>query len=158
MRIVVISDSHGKGHIVDQIIKTQSTAKHIFFLGDLVRDIEDFSYEYTDKTFYIVSGNCDYNSFYPTSDIAKIGDIGIFYTHGHAFGVKGSTKHLAKTAKERNCKIALYGHTHVSHTSYEDGMYIVNPGSVSRPRDGSNASYAVIDIEENGIIPIIIKL
>lgn len=157
MRILIISDSHGKGHIVDKIIKDQSSAKHIFFLGDVVRDIEDLTYEYTDRTFHIVSGNCDYNSFYPVSDIAKIGDTGIFYTHGHPFSVKSSTERLAQAARERSCKIALYGHTHVSHISYENGVYIVNPGSVSRPRDGTAPSYAVIDIEENGIMPIIIK-
>ena len=158
MRILVISDSHGKGQLVDRIIRSQNTAKHVFFLGDVVGDIEDFTYEYTDRTFHIVSGNCDYSSFYPSSDRAKIGDTGIFYTHGHTFGVKGTTENLAKAARERNCKIALYGHTHVSHISYEDGVHIVNPGSVSKPRDGSRASYAVIDIEENGIMPIIINI
>jgi len=158
MRIVIISDSHGKGHIVDKIINEQASAKHIFFLGDVVRDIEDFSYEYTDRTFHIVSGNCDFGSLYPICDIAKIDDIGIFYTHGHTFSVKSSTERLAKAAKERNCKIALYGHTHVSHISYEDGVYIVNPGSVSSPRQSNTASYAVIDIEKNGIMPIIINL
>lgn len=158
MRILIISDSHGKGHLVDKIIKEQSTAKHIFFLGDVTRDIEDLCYEHTDRTFHIVSGNCDYNSFYPTSDIAKIGDVGIFYTHGHTFSVKGSTERLVKAAKDRNCKIVLYGHTHVPHISYEDSVHIVNPGSLSKPRDGSVAGYAVIDIEENGIMPIIIKI
>ena len=59
----------------------------------------------------------------------------------------------------RKCKVsaALYGHTHISRISYEDGLYIVNPGSVSRSRNGPN-SYAVIDITEKGIMPIIITI
>lgn len=157
MRIVVISDSHRNYRVVEKIISEQKSARHIFFLGDVIGDVEDLSYEYTDKVFHIVSGNCDFGSFYPNSDIAKIGDIGIFYTHGNAFSVKGTTAHLAAAAKARNCKIALYGHTHIPHISYEDGLYIVNPGSPSCSRQGPN-SYAVLDIEENGIMPIIVKI
>ncbi len=155
MRIVVISDSHRRADTVEKIIKAQTDANHIFFLGDLTSDIEDLVYEYNDKNFYIVSGNCDFNSSYSYSNIAKIGDVSIFYTHGHSFGVKGGTAHLSAAARERGCKIALYGHTHIPYISYDDGLYIVNPGSCSCSREGPN-SYAVIDITEKGIIPIII--
>ena len=40
--------------------------------------------------------------------------------------------------------------------AYEDGLYIVNPGSVAMGRSAGN-SYAIIDIEKNGTIPIIVK-
>jgi len=79
MRIVVISDSHRKYATVEKIIKAQPDAHHIFFLGDLTSDIEDLVYEYSDKNFYIVSGNCDFNSSYSYSNIAKIGDTSIFF-------------------------------------------------------------------------------
>lgn len=157
MRIVVISDSHRKYSAVEKIIRAQPEAQHIFFLGDVTSDIEDLVFEYPDKKFYIVSGNCDFNSSYSYSDIAKIGDISIFYTHGHSFGVKSTTARLAAAARERGCKIALYGHTHIPYISYDDGLYIVNPGSCSSSRGGPN-SYAVIDITEKGIMPIIMPL
>lgn len=157
MRIVVISDSHRKSDTVEKIIKAQPSARHIFFLGDLTADIEDLTYEYSDKIFHIVSGNCDFNSNYSYSDIAKIDDISVFYTHGHSFGVKGGTSHLAAAARDRGCTIALYGHTHIPYISYDDGLYIVNPGSCSCSRQGPN-SYAVIDITEKGIMPIIVKI
>lgn len=156
MRIVVISDSHKNYRIVEKIIKEQSNAKHIFFLGDNVADIEDFAFEYTDRTFHIVSGNCDFFSTYPVCDLAKIGDTSILFSHGHTFGVKGSTSHILSAATARNCKIALFGHTHIPHISYENGVYIVNPGSCSVSRQGPN-TYAVIDIEKNGIMPIIME-
>ena len=157
MRIAVISDSHRRYSVVERIIRAQKDVKHIFFLGDGISDIEDLQYEYTDRNFYIVSGNCDLVSSYPYSSIEKIGDVGIFYTHGHTYGVKGGTRSLVNAAKERNCKIALYGHTHIPHISYEDGIYVVNPGSCGNSRQGP-PSYAVIDIEENGIMPIIITV
>jgi putative phosphoesterase len=126
-------------------------------LGDITDDIEDFTYLYPQKHFHIVSGNCDYFSLYPAVNIEDILGYKIFYTHGHTFNVKSGVEKLKSAALKAGCKIALYGHTHSSQILYEDGLYIVNPGSVSSPRN-SRASYAVIDIEENGIMPIIVNL
>lgn len=157
MRITVISDSHKSVGTVRNILATQAESKHIFFLGDVTADIEDINREFPDKKFYIVSGNCDFFSSYPSSDIETVGGKKIFYTHGHTLGVKYGTERLKDTAKRLNCQIALFGHTHVSQILYEDGIYLVNPGSCSQPRD-FHKSYAVIDIEANGIIPIIINI
>ena len=157
MRIAVISDSHGHGSIVDRIIRRENKAEAIIFLGDVTRDIEDFTYEYTDKKFYIVSGNCDGFSFYPFNDVIKLGNVKIFITHGHTLGVKSGIGGLITAAKQLDCQIALYGHTHIPNIKYENGLYVVNPGSCARSRDGSN-SYAVIDIRDNGILPTIIKI
>lgn len=157
MRLVVISDSHKRGWVVDKILQRETQARHIFFLGDVTADIEDFVYEYTDKKFYIVSGNCDYFSQYPTTDVARIGETNIFFTHGHTFGVKGGIGALSRAARAADCKIALYGHTHIPDIRYDDGLYIVNPGSCAQSRNGAN-SYAVIDIRENGILPAIITV
>lgn len=157
MRIVVISDSHGHSTIVDRILRRESAADIVVFLGDVTADIEDLTYEYDAKKFYIVSGNCDRFSSYPYSTVANIGDIDIFITHGHTLGVKGGIGALVTAARQSNCKIALYGHTHIPDIKYDDGLYIVNPGSCARSRDGGN-SYAVIDIRENGILPAIIRI
>ena len=157
MRIVVISDSHGVGSIVDQILRREKDAQAVIFLGDVTADIEDFSYEYTDKRFFIVSGNCDRFSEYPYTAVAEIGGIKIFITHGHTLGVKGGTSTLTSAARQADCKIALYGHTHIPDIKYEDGLYVVNPGSCSRSRNGGN-SYAVIDIRDNGILPTVIRI
>ncbi len=157
MRIAVISDSHGRGTVVDRIIRYEKDAEAIIFLGDVTSDIEDFTYEYTNKRFYIVSGNCDRFSSYPYSTVVSEGGVNIFITHGHTLGVKGGTGALRQAARQSGCKIALYGHTHIPDIKYEDGLYIVNPGSCSRSRDGGN-SYAVIDIRDNGILPTIIRI
>ena len=156
-RIVVISDSHRNSGVIDKILSSQTDAKYVFFLGDNVADIEDFKYLYSDKQFFIVSGNCDYFSEYPDTDIAFVFGKKIIFTHGHNFDVKYGTEKLFLAAKTAECKIALYGHTHVSKIVYEDGLYIVNPGSCARPRNGG-PTYAVIDIMESGIMPIIVNL
>ncbi len=157
MRIVVISDSHKRSDIIEKILYAQPDAKAVFFLGDNAGDIEDFQYIFPDKQFYILSGNCDYFSTYPSSNIATVFGKKIFYTHGHTLSVKHGTENLLKSAKQSGCDIALYGHTHISNILYEDGIYIVNPGSCSQAREGKQ-SYAVIDIESNGIMPIIVEI
>ncbi len=156
MRLLVISDSHKRGDLVDRIICREQSARHIFFLGDVVSDIEDFVYEYTDRVFHIVSGNCDFFSQFPAADMVDIENTRILFTHGHTYNVKYGTASLAAAAHDRGCKIALYGHTHISNIEYADGLYIVNPGALSGARSGQ-CSYAVIDIERNGIMPIIKK-
>lgn len=157
MRILVLSDSHGNTAVLRKAILAQGEAKHIFFLGDNIRDIEAVRADFLDRTFYAVSGNCDFGSVTPSNDIAEVCGIKILYTHGHSFYVKQSLVPLRDVAKKRNIKIALFGHTHIPVTLYEDGVWLVNPGSVSQPRDG-RPSYAVIDIEQNGIMPIIVNL
>ncbi len=157
MRIVVISDSHGSTGKIDKVLQAQPQAEYVFFLGDNVSDIEDYEFIYPNMKFCVVSGNCDYNSFLPASGMETAYGVRIFYTHGHTLGVKYSVDNLIKSAKQNNCQIALYGHTHISNILYEDGVYIVNPGSLSRSREGSE-SYAVIDITQSGIMPIIIKV
>lgn len=156
MRLLVISDSHGKKGEIEKAIEAQSDAKHVFFLGDCVRDIEDYTYIYPDRTFHIVSGNCDFSCEFPCENETVIEGVRIFFTHGHSYAVKSGLCRLKQTAKNRLAKIVLYGHTHISKTDYDDGIYFVNPGSLSSGRE-NGTSYAVIDIEPNGVMPIIVK-
>ena len=158
MRILVISDSHRSSQTVEKIIEDQPSAEQIFFLGDVVGDIEDLQFLYPNNSFHIVSGNCDFGSLYKCEDTAFAADKKIFFAHGHTLGVKYGKRPLIEKAKELGCDIALYGHTHCPDILYEDGIFVVNPGSCSSPRNYSKPTYAVIDIEKNGIKPIIIEV
>lgn len=157
MRILVISDSHGRVTEIEKAIEAQPEAKHIFFLGDCVSDVEDLTYIYHDRVFHIVSGNCDYASLYKSTDITVVGGKKILFTHGHPFYVKNGVSALAKYAQDEKADLVLYGHTHTAKTEYADGMYFVNPGSVYSGRE-KGRSYAVVDISEEGIMPIIIPI
>lgn len=157
MRIIVISDTHGRPSMIENIIEAQPEAKQVFFLGDVIRDIEDMPFMYPSHTFHIVSGNCDYGSTYKSADTVTVGGKKILFTHGHAYSVKSGIGRLSQWAKNENADIVLYGHTHVAKTEYADGVLFVNPGSPTCPREG-RPSYAVIDIESNGLMPVIINV
>ena len=157
LRILVFSDSHGNVSALRRALTAQKQAQHIFFLGDCLRDIEALEEEFPDKIFHKVSGNCDFAALCPSTAMENLNGTLIFYSHGHPYYVKQSYVPFLQAAESRGAKIALFGHTHSSLIKYENGVYLVNPGSISLPREGK-PSYAVIDIEESGIMPIIVNL
>jgi putative phosphoesterase len=70
--------------------------------------------------------------------------------------VKSGLGRLIEKAKSVKADLVLYGHTHVSKTEYVDGIYFVNPGSLSRAVEG-RTGYALIDIVSSGIMPLLIR-
>lgn len=156
MRILVISDSHGRTGEIEKIIEAHPDIIHVFFLGDCVRDIEDLTYIYSDRIFHIVEGNCDGYTLYKSSDTVTINKKKILFTHGHTFSVKLGMERLYELAKNLSVDLVLYGHTHLAKTEYADGIHFVNPGSVSSGRAGFT-SYAIVDLDEKGIVPNLIR-
>lgn len=157
MKILVLSDTHSNIKNILTVLSRHSDIKEVFFLGDNTNDIDAVKEQFNDINFHIVSGNCDVCSRYKSSNIVTINNKRIFFTHGHHLGVKYSLENLKTTARQNNCCLALFGHTHCSLSSYDDGLYIVNPGSLSFPRDSFH-SYAIIDILKDGIMPNIMRL
>lgn len=156
MYILVISDSHGRTSEIEKAIEAHPEIQHIFFLGDCIRDVEDLTYIYSNKTFHIVEGNCDGYTNYKSQDTAVLYGKRIFFTHGHTYGVKLGMDKLYAEAERQSADIVLYGHTHAAKTEYADGRYFVNPGSVCSGRAGYT-SYAIVDLTEKGMMPSIIK-
>ena len=85
-----------------------------------------------------------------TVSLADFAGKKIFLTHGADLGVKYSIGPAVSEARKFGADILLYGHTHIAYVGYEDGLYIMNPGSCARPRKGA-PSYGVIDITKAGI-------
>ena len=68
----------------------------------------------------------------------------ILVTHGHMESVKYSLQNLLYLAREQNCIAVCYGHTHQAANEEADGIRLINPGSTTKPRDGSRGSCAII--------------
>ena len=151
MRVIVFSDSHGNYDVLEKIMERHKGDGDVFIhLGDGEREFELLTYVYNDKKLLFVSGNCDWGTDKPDYDIVKLGGKTIFFTHGARFGVKGDLNIAKLFARKNEADILLYGHTHIAETSYDDGLYIMNPGSCGKPREGL-PSYGIIDITEVGI-------
>jgi uncharacterized protein len=52
----------------------------------------------------------------------------------------------------------IYGHTHCPHLEQIDKLWMINPGSPSRPRTNSQGSYGLIEIEQDKFKPRLIYL
>ena len=76
-------------------------------------------------------------------------------THGHRQHVNMGIDTLKYWAQEKEADVVMYGHTHVPFVEQSSLMTVLNPGSISRPRQSDHIpTYAVIDFAENGEINI----
>lgn len=159
MRIVVMSDSHGKTGAVSDIVDNNLGRTQMFIhLGDGENESDLIIAEYPHLDFRRVAGNCDYCSRLPLSMIIDAGNARIFACHGHTYAVKGGLEKITAVAKANDCNIILFGHTHERFIHYEDGIYYMNPGSCALPRDGKRPSYGFIDVTDKGIFTSIVDL
>lgn len=154
-----MSDSHGNRAAIKKIIEATMDRGNIFVhLGDGERELEQIRSEYPTLDIRHCAGNCDYASMSPNVDIIFAKDTKILITHGHLHGVKYGTETLRSLARDHGCKAVLFGHTHCRFQGYEDGIYLLNPGSCSCPRDFNRPSYGYIDITPQGIATNIVDL
>ncbi len=156
MKILVMSDMHRRKSNFERVLEKHKDIVNVIFLGDGVDDAKEISEFFPDKRFYLLSGNCDFLSFLPSSEIITLAGVEILATHGHSYGVKNGTERLYEAAKIRGVKLALYGHTHIPKIEYKEGIYMVCPGALGNSSEGP--TYAIIDIDEKGIMPNILKL
>ena len=160
MKIIVFSDSHGRDTNMCRALEMNLNRFDLcLHLGDGCREFEALAQQYPGIPFVCVNGNGEELSGEPrvTETVLEPGHCRIMLTHGHRYGVKYSTTNLEYTAIERDCDIVLYGHTHLPDNRYipregSKGLYIFNPGSISRPHIGCKPSYGSIDITAGGIL------
>lgn len=160
MRIIVTSDTHQNYRNLETIVRRNLDADLFVHLGDgecectLLRN----AIPEIDDRFYYVKGNCDYDNHPITACIDLIPGHRLFATHGHRYAVHSTLTRLTQAAREEGCDIALYGHTHQSRSTYEDGIYVLNPGSACCPRDGNPPSFGVVDVSSAGVITNVVFL
>lgn len=154
MRILVISDSHGNERNLRRALFRQPSAKLVIHLGDGSDDLDNVSMEFPDRQYIHVRGNNDWSSPLPVEGEITVEQVKIFYTHGHKYNVKYGLYDLVGEARRRHAQVALFGHTHVAFTDYDDGLYLMNPGSLH----GWDASYGTLDLTAQGIVTNIIPI
>lgn len=75
----------------------------------------------------------------------------MFITHGHAYYVSLDTEYIVEEAKARRADVVMFGHTHKPYFHETDGITVLNPGSLSFPRqEGRKGSYMIMETDEKG--------
>ena len=144
MNALVFSDSHGRGHNIEEVIGRQISAPDaIIFLGDGLRDLDGC--DTGSAELHCVRGNCDtFAPFYDSEEeLFILGGVKIFIAHGHRYSVKSGYSVIAEAAARRGADIVMFGHTHaplslcfdagekIGDTVLKKPLCVFNPGSIA---------------------------
>lgn len=158
MKVLVMSDTHGRlDHakmIIERLLPDHLNA--ILHCGDYINDMLSLKKSYPMIDIYGIAGNCDLFFGSGESDkLITLEKVPIFMTHGHKYDVKwGSYDSLIDDANAHDAKIAVCGHSHEAYIDKRDGILVINPGSLTLPRDSFHPSYALLELEEGKILNV----
>ena len=113
MRALILSDTHGYvGKLQDALFEA-GDCDVIVHLGDGVRDLSALR-GYVHADVLAVRGNNDlFAGDVPDSRVVTVGDVRLFCTHGHLYGVRSDRTALARAAKKRGLRVrALRAYAH----------------------------------------------
>lgn len=150
MRILVVSDSHGKNDDVKQVIEKVGPVDMFIHLGDIERG-QNLIRDLAGCECHMIAGNNDYDIDLPKQEVFEIAGKKVFITHGHRFYVGAGVGNLKQYALDNGYDIVMYGHTHVPFLEIGQDVTILNPGSISYPRqDGRKKSFMMIEVDQKG--------
>lgn len=152
MNILVLSDTHGRLQAAQEMYERLCAGiiiDHIIHCGDYARDAEALARRYK-IPFTAVRGNCDGCTRREWKTVeTPAGNILVI--HGHTEHVGQTLSGAAKLARAENCIAVCFGHTHVPVNETVDGIRMINPGSLTFPRDGTEGSAALIVATEKAL-------
>ena len=125
MKLLIFSDSHGNVANMEDVVRLESPDR-ILHLGDLARDAQE-----------------------PEERVFTLDGCKILMTHGHIYHVKMGMGMAIRAAREAGAHLLCFGHTHEAFCEFENGLWIVNPGSVGT---FGPHTYAVAVLEDGGAV------
>lgn len=153
MKYLVVSDIHGSvdaANMINDIVRLKDIDK-IIILGDLYHtglmglaneSVVDILNNMA-GIIYAVRGNCDTDYDLKLSKfniertlILSIRDKLFMFNHGDSYD---------KCMIPSNIDYFVEGHTHQHRITKENGITILNPGSIAYPRGYAQKSYMIID-------------
>lgn len=156
MKLLIASDLHGSAYYCRALLDAfrRERADRMVLLGDLLYHgpRNELPEEYDTKAvtallndaadkLLCVRGNCDAEVDQMVLEFPVMAEYTtlalengklLFATHGHHFDPEHLPPIPAGSA-------FAFGHVHVKHLEWKDGILILNPGSVSIPKDGTHS-------------------
>lgn len=142
MKVLVVSDTHGN-YLAPLTIFKETGADLLIHLGDELDDALTLEL-ILDRPIIKVPGNCDPGAKEPRELLETIAGTRFFITHGDHYRVKNGLHRLVEKAKELKAAVALFGHTHRPLSQKEDGVLLINPGTLMAGSDAK--SYALLTV------------
>lgn len=167
MKLMIASDIHGSAYYCLEMLDAmkKECPDRLLLLGDILYHgpRNDLPLEYEPKKvikmlnevkekLFCVRGNCDTEVDQMVLDFPVMADYCIlvidgktlYATHGHVY----NQNNLPPLCQG---DVLIHGHTHVLKAEQMDGYILLNPGSVSIPKEGNPPTYAVL---EDGVFSI----
>lgn len=150
MRILVISDSHGRNDDIEGVLEQVGPIDAMIHCGDVERG-DTYIRSLVDCPVYMIAGNNDWNLDLPGELLIEIEGYKILVVHGHQFYVYSGVQYLRSYAHELGVDVVMYGHTHQPFIEIEEDLTILNPGSLSYPRQpGRKPTFLIMEIDDEG--------
>ncbi len=146
-KIAIVSDSHGDIENIALFRDRLADVDALYHLGDHAEDAIPLSQK-LNCGFVSVRGNCDPFSDAPERYVVEWHGRRILLLHGHT--VMGRLR-LLYAAQEANADAVLFGHSHVPSIETVEGVLMINPGSLSRPRTVKGPSVALMTLTDDGM-------
>lgn len=145
MKILIVSDNHNDDTRLYDLLNIYEDIDYWLHCGDSEFYVNNELWH----SYQTVRGNMDWEDQFPEVRMVETPDMNVVVLHGHKHRVKMTNDLMAEEALKQNAKIVFYGHTHVAKVEYENGLYFINPGSISQPRGNLNVgSYAIYEKDD----------
>ena len=164
MKLMFASDIHGSAYYCRKMLEAYQAeeAGRLILLGDILYHgpRNDLPKEYAPKEVIAmlnpmkndicaVRGNCEAEVDqmvldFPDYALILYGERNLYATHGHIYNENN-------LPPLKNGDILIHGHTHVLKAEKREDYTLLNPGSVSIPKEGNPPSYAIL---EDGLFTI----
>ena len=156
MKILIVSDTHRRDAALRDLIEDLKPLDMFIHLGDAEGSESKYA-EWVNPTcrMEMVRGNNDFFSMLDKEREIRIGSHPALMTHGHLYKVSQGPEQLKREALARGCDIAMFGHTHKPYLKRSEDIIVLNPGSLSFPRQGGRQpSYIVMEITDRDEVRI----
>ncbi len=175
MKLMIAADLHGSLGACERLLQhfSSSGAEQLLLLGDLLnhgpRNPVPADYapaavaerlNQCAQKILAIQGNCDSEvdqmllSFPLLGRYSLVlGSFGgrlrrLFLTHGHHYGPDQRPPLAAGD-------LLACGHTHIPQLEYRDACWLLNPGSTTFPKGGSEAGFALLDDDQLGLYRLV---
>lgn len=150
MKILIVSDTHRYNANYLKVVEKTGPLDMVVHCGD-VEGSELVISQAAGCPVEMVQGNNDFFSELPREKEFMIGQYKVWLTHGHNYYIAMNSDVIKQEAIMREVDIVMCGHTHKPVIDIGSSLTLINPGSISYPRqDNRKPSYIIMEIDGAG--------
>ena len=150
MKILIVSDTHRNNANFLKIVERTGPLDMVIHCGD-IEGSELVISKAAGCPVEMVQGNNDFFSELPREKEFMVGQYKVWLTHGHNYYIAMNSEIIKQEARVREVDIVMCGHTHKPVVDIMNDLTLINPGSISYPRqENRKPSYIIMEIDGAG--------